>query len=54
MFGVGKVTQPVDLGPAIAALSEAARERMYAKLEGREPTPRDIAQAADWEREEAA
>ena len=54
MIGVGKVTPPADLGPAIAELSEAARERMYASLAGREPTSRDVAQAADWERGEAA
>lgn len=49
MFTSGTVTPPADLGPAIAALSPEARARMYSLLNGREPAPQDIAQAADWD-----
>jgi hypothetical protein len=45
----GVVTAPADLGPAIAALSDQARRRMYSQLKGREPSPDDIARAADWD-----
>lgn len=45
----GTVSYPSDLGPAIAALSEEARQYMYSQLEGREPGPDDIARAADWD-----
>jgi len=44
----GYVTHPADLGPAIAALAPAARERMYKLLNGAQPTAQSIAEACDW------
>jgi hypothetical protein len=50
----GVFKPPANLQPAIDALTPRGRARMYDALQGREPTADAIAQAADWEREQAA
>lgn len=47
-IATGTVRPPEDLGPAIAALAPAARERMIERLNGAQPTPADVVEAADW------
>lgn len=49
---VGTVTPPADFGPAIAALNEMGRAYLRKITKGRDITPYDLAQAADFERGE--
>jgi hypothetical protein len=51
-MGVGTVTPPADLQPAIDAMPEEARARLTFRCQGRAPTPKDIAETMDWYREE--
>ncbi len=49
---MGVVTPPNDFQPAIDALTEMGRAWLKKQTKGREITPRDLAQAADFERGE--
>lgn len=48
----GKVTPPDDLQPAIDALTNKGKMWLDAYTQGRDITPRDLALAGDFEREE--
>ena len=48
----GKVTPPKDLTPAINALGEKSKKYLASLTEGREITPKDLALAADYDRDE--